>query len=98
MEQVIEKSDKIKRREIVKARKQTERNQWDSLTDIQKRDHRKTEILEYSQVFLTEEQILPLKSFEECMLRFKQRKMNKEAWLRKFKHEIKQQKMLANNL
>ena len=91
------KLNKLERREAVKARKQAERDQWDSLTDVQKRDYRKKEILEYCQVFLTEEQILPLKSFEECMLRFRQRKMNKEAWLRKMKQEIKQQKMLENN-
>jgi hypothetical protein len=98
MEQQQVKAAKIARREVVKARKKEERDSWDALTDIQKRQYRKNAIIEYCKIFLTEDQILPLKEFDNCMLRFRQRKMNLEAWKRRFQQEIKKEKMLQGNI
>lgn len=89
--------DKYQRREIVKERKKNERDTWDALSETEKREYCKTQIVDYCKIFIPEEKIIQLKEFEKYMSKSHTRKINKEALLRKFRQEIKNEKMLRNN-
>jgi len=64
------------------------REEWEALTKEEKIRNRQREIQEYCKDSFSIEQLENLKEYQKFSLITK-RKMNKEAWMRKFKNEEK---------